>query len=195
MGENIENKDIAVTGNFAGRDMYNYYGAKPTRLERLFQLLAQEVKDNKQIQNTLEDIKYYATKLDGTKGLEEKLKDGGYSLFEIESALRKKQKYAKKAEKYKFYESAQKIDTILLAEVKLNFETYVYPLIKDNCSLVEVRKTVLEKIIKPLYEKIEKEGASDENLCYSSEDIDGMIFYLTGGCHLNWTDYDIQSGV
>ena len=45
-------------------------------------------------------------------------------------------------------------------------------------------------IVKPLMEKLERNGASDEYLRFSEDHIYGMIYYLTGMCHLNWKDYD-----
>ena len=191
MFSEIENHNINASGDFAGRDMHKYYGVKQTRLEKLFQRLTDEVENNKKIQKTIEDIEHYKTVLDGTKGLEEKLSDGGFTTQEIANAARKKMKYAMKAEKYIFYESAQKIDALLFGEIKTSFDHYVTPLITAGADKETIGRVLHEKVIAPLIAKIENDGASDEKLCYNADDIDGMIYYLTGGCHINWKEYDL----
>lgn len=191
MSPEIENSDVHVGGDFAGRDMHKYYGVKQSRLEKLFQRLSDEVENDRQIQDSIEDIKHYKTVLDGSKGLEEKLLDGGFSSQEIANAARKKMKYAKKAEKFKFFESAQKIDAFLFGEIKTSFDHYVAPLIKTGADKETIGRVLYENVIAPLIAKIESDGASDEKLCYNADDIDGMIYYLTGGCHINWKNYDL----
>ena len=198
MSSEVKNYVGHVGGSFVGGDSYTncYFGVRPTRLEIFFRKLLDEVNRDIRIQDTIEDIKYYKTVLDGSKGLEEKLQDGGFSQRDIDIALRKKQKYAKKAEKNQFYESAQKIDSLIFGKIKTDFESEIYPLIKNDESLDVVIKKVNEFVIKPMVDKIEQDGADDTILCYSSEDIMGMLYYLTGCCHINWKDYNvIQSSV
>ena len=194
----VENHVGSVAGNYVGRDSYNncYFGVKPTRLEMLFRNLLEEYKGNICIQKSIDDIKYYKTVLDGSKGLEEKLRDGGFSDRDIFFSSLKKQKYGKKAEQNRFYESAQKIDSLIFGKIKTNFESEIYPLIKDGQSLDVVIKKINELVIKPMVDEIEQVGANDTILCYSPEDIMGMLYYLTGSCHVNWKDYNaIQAGI
>jgi hypothetical protein len=47
-----------------------------------------------------------------------------------------------------------------------------------------------EKVIQPILEILNKEGAEDNYLNYNANDIFGMVYFLTGKCHLNWKDYD-----
>lgn len=39
--------------------------------------------------------------------------------------------------------------------------------------------------------ELNENGAADACLCYNEDDIYGMLYYLTGNCHINWTDYDV----
>lgn len=191
MSGDINNENISAGRDYAGRDLINYYGAKPTRLEMLFRRLADEVESNQQIKEVIDDIEHYVTLLDGTKGLEEKLQDGGFSPDEIKNATRKKMKYAKKAEKYKFFESAQRIDAFIFGDIKTNFDNCVMPLIESGAAKSEILEALQRFVINPLMDKIECDGACDQNLFYNAEDINGMLFYLTGGCHINWKKYDL----
>ena len=107
----------------------------PTRLSSYFRQLHEEVK-NKTTRDIIEELLEYKTKLDGTKGMEEKLKDGGFSDTFIRSALRKKQQYAKKAMQFDCYPSAQEINLLIFIDIMDLFTIYVEPLIK-RCEPVE----------------------------------------------------------
>lgn len=161
----------------------------PTRLSSYFRQLHEEVK-NKTTRDIIEELLEYKTKLDGTKGMEEKLKDGGFSDAFIRSALRKKQQYAKKAMQFDCYPSAQEINLLIFIDIMDLFTIYVEPLIK-RCEPVEtVMQCIHEKVVNPIMDKINVNGAEDQDLRYTPNHIYGMIYYLTGMCHINWKDYD-----
>ena len=181
---NIE-KQVNVENNHG-----SIYLTSQTRLARRFERLNKEVASQEKFDGVIEALEEYMTKLDGI-GLEKKLEDCGFSEPEIVRAARRKIKYLKKQHKNRFYESAQWIDTHLFAMIKINFETYVeMPLIQGGASKKEIITTVFEKVVKPTFELINKEGEDDNVLNYSMEDVFGMVYYLTGMCHLNWADYD-----
>lgn len=171
----------------------NYY-QNPTaesRLARWFRKLKEEFLKDIKLQKKLDDIKRYRTKLPHTIGLEQKLIDGGFSKSAIDSARRKKQYYAKKATKYQYYESAQRIDSYLFAIVCNRFESYIAPMIAESRPLKEINRAVYEQVILPVMQELNENGACDECLCYTEDDIFGMLYYLTGNCHINWKDYDV----
>lgn len=162
---------------------------KETRFSKRFKMLCSEVTQNDRYDGIMEDFEYYNTKLDGVD-MPTKLKDGGFAEKEIIIATRRKEKYAKKLEKHKFFQSAQWIDSQLFAKIKMNFETYVEPLIQKETNKKKISCAVVEYVINPILNLINIEGENDEILNYDAEDIYGMIYYLTGKCHINWTDYD-----
>lgn len=164
------------------------FSSKSSRYVSRLQRLADEIRCNIR-ENVFEDLLFYNTKLDGTKGLEEKLIDGHFGRTRITVATRQKEMYAKKATKYECYPSAQQINFSIFGRIKNDFDTYVSPLIETDTPLKEIMKVVREKIVSPIMEIIEN-GANDEYLQYTSDHIYGMIYYLTGMCHLNWKDYD-----
>ena len=166
---------------------YNFNGKSSRYVSRL-QRLAEEIRGNIK-DDVFEDLLFYNTKLDGTKGLEEKLIDGHFGRTRITVATHQKEMYAKKATKYECYPSAQQINFSIFGRIKNDFDTYVSPLIETDTPLKEIMKVVREKIVSPIREIIEN-GANDEYLQYTSDHIYGMIYYLTGMCHLNWKDYD-----
>ena len=95
----------------------------------------------------------------------------------------------KKQEKYKYYESAQWINSHLFAEILLKFNDYIKPLIDSNVDKNTIFTSVGKMVIEPIVQKLNVEGADDNYLCYDAEDVLGMVYYLTGRCHINWTNY------
>ncbi len=171
-------------------DTYNIYEAlRPSRLSAYFQRLRADIESNT-TREIIDDLLGYKTKLDGTKGLEEKLTDGGFSQAHINEALRKKEKYAKKATKYECFPSAQEINLLLFADIKNRFDVYVFPLIRQEAATDLVMQCIQENVVNPIMAQLNIDGAADEDLHYTSDHIYGMVYYLTGMCHLNWKDYD-----
>jgi len=137
----------------------------------------------------MDALNHYLTKLDGID-MPTKLKDGGFNENEIILATRRKEKFAKRLEMNRFFESAQWIDSQLFAKIKIDFEIFVDPLINNGATKEVILKEVVTKVVYPILDLINIEGEKDEFLNYNSEDIFGMIFYLTGMCHINWKNYD-----
>ncbi len=195
-GDEYKQENITAGGDVAGRDINNYYKTPVTWYQKRFEALIEEVKNDQRYEQTIEDLEFYNTILPGTKDLESKLKDGGFTCADINSARLRKMKFAKKMEKYKYYYSAQIINSHLFADVLLKFEDYVKPLINKDASKDDINLAVSQKVIDPIMEKLEVEGADDTILCYDRQDILGIVYYLTGICHINWTNYDnVQSSL
>lgn len=171
-------------------DTYNFYGtALPTRMDAYFQSLLKEI-ENGITEDVFDALDYYKTKLDGTKDLEEKLTDGGFRPSRIAEAIRLKEMFAKIAMRYDCYPSAQKIIHSLFARIKHEFDDNIFPLIESQQPLNIVMKQIRENIVIPIRDMLEANGAHDTVLGFNEDHIYGMIYYLTGMCHLNWKDYD-----
>lgn len=160
-----------------------------SRLGQRFKRLKEEVEKDIRLLDFVEDFKNYNTKLDG-KSMPDKLSDGGFNSIEILRATKRKHMYSKKLEKNKLYETAQLIDMELFSLINLYFETYIEPLIEAEVAKTVIKQAVLEKIVQPIIDLINQDGKDDTFLNYTTEEIYGMIFFLTGKCHLNWAVYD-----
>ena len=123
----------------------NYYNSAPSRIDAYFRHLREEIESHT-TREIIDDLLEYKTKLDGKKGLEEKLTDGGFGQSDIDWALRKKEQYAKKATKYECYPSAQEINLLLFADIKSRFDRYIFPLIKEGESVTKVMQCTHEMI-------------------------------------------------
>lgn len=194
-GNNYDNIRMNSVGSYTHHASYtnnisNYHGETENRLTSWFRKLKAEYDNNIVLQKKLDDIKRYRTKLPHTIGLEQKLKDGGFMPSHIDRARRLKLYYAKKSTKFQYYESAQRIDSYLFAKVCSSFDSCIMPMIEDGKPLADIRRAIYTQVVQPIMEDINAYGADDECLCYNEDDIFGMIYYLTGNCHINWKNYD-----
>ena len=190
-GNSYNKTKIDKVGNYNSnvRDVYNnYYTQSESRLGGWFRRLNEEINNDIRLQKKLDDIKCYRTKMRHTIGLEAKLKDGGFSQSAIEKAQRLKMYFAKKSMRFQYYESAQRIDIYLFAKICHRFDTYILPNIESQ-PLSEINQMVYEMVVRPIVDEINANGSCDRHLCYTEDDIFGMLYYLTGNCHINWKDY------
>lgn len=189
MRQKVDNNGPVERQINIGANEGNIYITKPTRWSKRFARLKEEVDKNIKIEKFIDDLVEYNTVLDG-KSMPDKLKDGGFSESEILNATKRKQQYWKKFEKNKFFETAQVIDTEIFALIKFNFETYINPLIEVNADKITLKAELNEKVISPILLILNEEGYDDVLLNYSVNDILGMLYFLTGKCHINWAVYD-----
>lgn len=189
-GNSFNDTKIRKVDNYNpnAREVNNYYTQSESRLGGWFRRLNDEINNDIRLQKKLDDIKRYRTKLPHTIGLEAKLKDGGFSQSAIDKARRLKMYFAKKSTRFQYYESAQLIDGYLFAKLCHRFDTYILPNI-ESLSLCDIRQMVYEKVVLPIIDEINANGLCDRQLCYNEDDIYGMLYYLTGKCHINWKDY------
>ena len=173
------------------KENYGYIsiGNSRSRLSATFERLEQEILNNT-TQEVIDELLMYTTKLDGTKGLEEKLQDGGFQKMFIQKAIIQKEMYAKRATKYECYPAAQEIILSLFARIKNEFDVRIYPMIITGVDAPLIMQEVHKQIVSPILQMIETNGANDQSLYFNMDHIYGMIYYLTGMCHLNWKDYD-----
>lgn len=171
--------------------IHQQVGGQNSRMASWFRKLKEEIDHDDKLQKKMADIMRYRTKLPHTLGLKRKLQDGGYNKTAIDKACRLKQGYAKKATKYQYYEMANRIDDYLFAILSNRFDDYVYPLIVNQRPLADIKQAVSEQIIIPVMKELNENGEDDIYLCYTTDDILGMLYYLTGNCHINWANYDV----
>lgn len=185
---NINNAEIESQYNFANVEGDVNF-SKKTRWQKKFEKLQHEVRNDIRYSSFIEDFNSYNTVLDGI-GLEQKLTDGGFTKKEITKAMSFKEKYARRVVLGEMYHAQQEIDVEIFSIIDTNFSTYIYPKIEDCIDKKIILECLMEKIIQPILNILNLEGESDDYLNYNSNDIYGMIYFLTGKCHLNWKVYD-----
>lgn len=177
-----------VHGDVAGRDMistinneYVFSGKKGDYMKSLLHKFKTGSASSEQMQDFIEDLDYYNNKrVDDVVGLEAKLEAGNRKHF-LWVAANFKDRFHKLMYKYQFSEAAQKILLHLLAEVESRFLTEVYPMICNNEPEEKINMIITERLVGPVKDEL------DENLLgITANHIHGMVYFLTGNCHIKW---------
>jgi len=174
--------------DIAGRDINttNIYVTheKSAYLERLYNKYQEESKNNPQLISFIEDLDYYNSQVQGDAiiGLENKLIDGEKRNI-IWYAKNVKERYHKKLFKIsQFSEIAQEINVYLLATVRSYYMLEIYPQVCNKEDDQIISALISQKIVNPLLTDL-----GDNLFGFTPDDIQGMLYFLTGNCHIKWT--------
>jgi len=115
-------------------------------------------------------------------GLEAKLTDAERQ-DQLESALMKKELFAKLLAKMQHYPSAQKIFALFLARINDVFENHIIPHV-SSLDRQEVDQIIEERIIQPTLIDM---GAGFEHFTINHAHIRGMIYWLADRCYVRWS--------
>lgn len=180
-----------VGGDQVGRDKltnntYNYSLIQSKQnistMTRLLGQFAFEVDKDVKMQNLIEALDHYHCNLEvNVIGLEQKLKNGNRDSI-IDYALRAKESFHKKLIRYQLYEAAQKINAHLLAQIESKYQLHVYPMIYAEHPQDLINHLIDKKVVEPVLEELE-----ENSLGYTALEINGMLYFLTGNCHIKWT--------
>ena len=184
-----QSENVLENGDLAGRDIikptYNIgritFGGQ-SQLEKLYERLEKEKNESPIFSEIVDELLHFKNNADeqGFIGLEKKMENGN-RLNYLHFAEYSKEKFAKKLLKNEHSETAQLIYAFLLAKVYSSFQTNIYPRILEQHPEEYINQLVTEYIIKPL------EDILGNNLLRIYDDeINGMIYFLTGNCHIKW---------
>lgn len=178
----------SVGNDFIGRDYYKdsvvikTINSQSTYLSDLYNRYQKEKNENPEFEELCEELNYFNSIMEGDViGLDEKLKNGGREKI-LFYALDVKDRFHRKLMRVSQYSLvAQDINVYLLAKVRSSFMREIYGLICDNAPEAKINTLITERIIKPVQDDL------GINLFkYTEDDIMGMIFFLTGNCHIKW---------
>lgn len=184
-----QSSNIVEKGDLAGRDIikptYNFgritFGGQ-TQLERLYARLEKEKSESEVFSEIVDELLHFKNYAKGTLvlGIEKKLENGN-RLEYLKFAIETKEKFAKKLLLNEHSETAQLIYAFLLAKVYTSFETNIYPRLKEGHPNEFINQLVSEYIVKPLEDIL-----GDNLLRIYDDEINGMLYFLTGNCHIKW---------
>lgn len=185
--------EVSVTGSpiggkFTGRDdnsvsITTSY-ERSTYLNDLFEKFEKEKRADPQLQAICEELDYFNSPVDGEViGLEEKLVAAGKQVAIVKYAKYAKEKFHKKLMLTSQYSlAAQDINVYILSKIHRSFLMEIYSLICDGEPELKIQSLITERIINPV-----KTELGSNLFKYDEDDIMGMIFFLTGNCHIKWT--------
>ncbi|WP_196888231.1 ABC-three component system protein [Aureivirga sp. CE67] len=175
------NKSKIVAGDDNSQN--NFFVSKKGKLSLLFESLKEKFEEDDKITRISDDLQRYKDGRDRIS-IEQKLKDANREHL-TEDFLWLKDQYFRKLTKYQFFEPAQEIHAFILGIVYERFRNIIYPLIRQNESEKVILSAMSEKITAPIVNLIQEEGC-DDIMGLSSTEIEGMIHFLTGQCHIKW---------
>jgi hypothetical protein len=163
----------------------NNYNYPPTKMRALIEAYEQERLTDATFNATIEQLDYYLNPINREMGevigLEKKLQIGHFDIF-IGYAMEAKDMFARKLEQYRFSKVAQEIFLYVLADIWTIFHNKIYQLVCNNESHDIIMKKVQDEIIEVISKKLE-----DNVLDIYPDCISGMIYFLTGNCHIKWS--------
>lgn len=188
MSKKVVQKNIQTeSGDVVARDkiVNSPKIVKISQIRRLFRELSEEYGNKDKIEEIIFELTEYQIEKD-VIGLDAKLIDAGCTENYIEDAEVVKQKFAKKLYHFQEYQSAQRIFVLLLAQVSELFRAKILPLLNSGKDVIDLQNDIYIEIINPIYLLLGKEASEDNVLYLNQAEIKGMVYYLTGRCHIKW---------
>lgn len=174
-------KNIKAWGDVVGRDkITNNILPRPSQIDILSESLRNEIENNDTTPTIIDELTHYKNKKSEIRDLTIKLTEAGYGYL-IEEAEELKELIAKLIVKNQNYKSAQKIVTLLLGESQSIFNAKIKPKLDPDLSEHRVKE-----IIRDYLEQEIKDQLGENVLEIYNRQINGMVFFLTGNCHLEW---------
>ncbi|ELB2037761.1 hypothetical protein QNZ67_002610 [Vibrio parahaemolyticus] len=150
-------------------------------LEHLIIRSQDMAKEDPEYRDMLEELQDFLKARPGRNiiGLENKLLEGEREDL-IEDAQYLESKFARKVARGQLSDKEEIVYFHCLSKINSFFNSYIKPKIKANESNENVDSSIQDKIINPIYEEVIVVHTM------STEMIRGMLYYLTGKCHLRW---------
>ncbi len=195
-GDSRQTKQVAnvVSGDQAAGDIFKgntIVLGTVTPMSRLIAKYRAEKEQNRSIRETIEVLQRYRSPPDGeVVGLAEKLRQGEREEL-LHFAMVAKDRFEKCLLRHEFSPAAQEIYAFLLAKVWQLFSQIVYPAICRGAAAQEIDHLLAHEV----YAKVE-ELLEDNPLAIQCDEVMGMLYWLTGNCHLKWKRHaDLQPSV
>lgn len=167
----------------AGNKTINQFGTPPpsSHLVWLLEQYQVEVENNVHTHEKLRELQRFGiAKEEPLIPLETKLIEGKRGDL-IEFAMEAKEQFTKELARHTHFPSAQKIHAHLLSKIWSVFSTRILPAIRSGQERLAVERLIQTEIIDPTLAELRSNP-----FAYSDTEVQGMIYYLTGNCHIRW---------
>jgi len=153
-----------------------------TNLETAIEQVKKTWNDYDELIDILEDLADYITQHPNREiiGLEKKLERGDRSdLFSRARFL--KNKFARRVAKNQMSMTEQHVYIQILSAINTTWYQCIHPRIVSGATAQETDQLVYDELIQPVHQAIVRFDSS-----VTSETVSGMLYFLTGKCHLIW---------
>lgn len=175
-----------IGGDQVGRDKVTYNVGQEftyvSSISAFADIFREEIAEDPGLGVVIEALQHYLDSVDPEPfmGLAEKLRKAGREDF-INEAERLKELFHKKLFRRQFSPKAQEVFAFLLGSLHQRFRYKVRPLIEQEKSSWEVDEAVFEHVIQPVSEIVSQHG-----IPVHPQEVEGMLYFLTGNCHIKW---------
>ena len=181
--------DSSVSGKVTGRDdnslnISNSY-ERSVYLSGLYEKFQKEKEADPELKAICDELDYFNSQVkdDEIIGLDAKLTNANKLPTVIRYAKYAKEKFHKKLMLTSQYSiAAQDINVYILSKIHRSFLMEIYSVICNGENESKIQALITERIINPV-----KAELGSNLFKYDEDDIMGMIFFLTGNCHIKWT--------
>lgn len=164
-------------------NLFKNLSAQKNRMSVLIERFKKERANDEVFSGIIAKLQHYSTSTDGVgdvEGVKTKLGKAGYDNL-LEFALVTKEMFVKKLTEFQFSKSAQEMQCLLLAEVYTRFHHFVWPALCEGQGQGAVQALVQQFIINPVSEML-----GENVLDIYTDELTGMVYFLTGNCHIRW---------
>ncbi|WP_373620484.1 ABC-three component system protein [Pseudomonas aeruginosa] len=154
----------------------------PTAITRALARFQELSENDEDFQWFVERLDFFTNQKTQTPviGLEQKLRNGGREDL-IEVAIERKDFFAKRLMKSQLNRRRQGVFLYILQKISFGFEEHVRPLIKQGAPNEVIDGVILNGIVDAIYREVMAEDITVDQYIIS-----GMLYFLTGKCHLIW---------
>ena len=155
-----------------------------TQLNRLYRKLREEAAEDQELTDYIDQLQIFTRTVEDETvvGL-----DGKFSaadrLDELDMAKAMKEMIYSELRKNMFSRTFQTIYATLMGKVYEEFQIWVRPAVAKGASREDIDKLVSTYVVKPVVAELETCSEYNEA---ATPTVRGMVYFLTGNCHLVW---------
>lgn len=164
--------------------LIDIHEADISSLEKVIQQLVATSSEHPELIDIIEELSEYITDHPYREiiGLQKKLENGNRNDL-IGNATHFKNKFARKVAKSQMSLTEQTVYIQILSHIHTAFNQFVRPKILEGIDKSEIDQTIFDTIVEPAHKAI-----IDFDNTITKELILGMLYFLTGKCHLVWDE-------
>lgn len=175
------NNVISVAGDYVS---HTPAPAQDSKLSQLYRRLKAEAGEDRQLCDYIGQLEIFTrvVKNEAIVGLDGKL-TAAERIDQLDMAMAMKERVYAQLRENMFSKTFQTIYAIVMAKIWEEFTTHVRPAISAGAVKQEVDILINTHVIKPIAAELD---ACAEYDGAATTDVRGMLYFLTGNCHLLW---------
>lgn len=179
----LDNNDLSEINTEGGAFQFGVFNQpSPNKIALLIKASKALAEGSIEYQELIEELENYQKPREGREiiGLENKLKNAEMDLI-IDEAKYLKSRAISKIAKYQFQSHKAAVHNYIYGKINEVFNAEILPLIQKGLAPAEINKVISNMIVQPVADEV---CSADPTI--NSDTIRGMLYILTGNCHLTW---------